>query len=204
LTKHRDLGNSELHEDKGVASASDYELYFADGAGSGEWKPLLYTESKALTGSSVEFTGLGEFAFVQLDLFNVQKNTTTNHMILCQLGNNSGYTTSSSYYSDFWDSGGDSSSAQTGLSAGFFRNDTGLVNNGINCSTLFISNFNQARYTISVTGQHMLGSSFNVANVGDFVEFVREEKAYNKLKLVDTIGASFDGGTAVLTGWRSY
>jgi hypothetical protein len=204
VTKHRDLGNSELHEDKGAASASDMELYFADGTGSGEWKPLLYAESKALSGSSVEFTGLGEFAFIQLDLFNIQKNTTTNHHILVQVGNDSGYTTSSSYYTDYWDSGGDGTDQLTGFIAGWFKNDTGLDSSAINCSTLFITNFNKERYSVSTTSEHMIGTSFSANNVADRVGFIREQVNYNKLRLVDTIGASFEGGTAVLTGWRSY
>lgn len=205
MTKHRNLGNSEFHEDKGVAAANDKELYFADGEDSGEWKPLIYTTSSALSGASVEFTGLGEFAFVQVDLFNVQKNTSSNHHILVQLGNDAGYTTSSVYYVDFWDSNTDLAQQFTGLTAGFFKDDTALANSGINCSTLFISNFNQARYTISTLGEHMITpTTFNINNVCDRVGFVREQKAYNKLRLVDTIGAEFTGGTIVVSGWRHY
>lgn len=207
MTAHNALANSELHEDKGVASANDNELYWADGSGSGEWKPLVYTTSHTVSGTeaTIEFTGLGEFAFVQVDLFNIQKNTSTDHVIICQLGNDSGYTTSSIYYRDSWNSGGDASAQSTGLDAAYFKDDTGLANSGINCSTLFISNFNIERYTIATASDHMITpTTFNVNDVVDRVIFVREQKAYNKIKLTDTIGASFTGGTVVVSGWRYY
>ena len=203
MTKHRNLSNSELHEDKGVSSANDGELYFADGASSGEWKPLIYTTSSTMSGSSVEFTGLGEFAFVQVDSFDVQLNTSTDHSIIIQLGNDSGYTTSSVYYQDRWDSSGDGSGNQTGLELGYFKDDTGLANSGINCSTVFIGNFNIARYTIATSGEHFITpTTFSVENVSDRVHFVREQVAYNKFRVISSIGASFTGGTLVVTGWR--
>lgn len=207
MTKHRNLSNSELHEDKGVAAANDRELYWSNGSGSGEWKPLIYTTSHTVSGteSSIEFTGLGEFVFVQVDLFNIQKNTSTDHSIIVQLGNDSGYTTSSVYYQDRWDSASDNSGLQTGLEAGWFKDDTGLANSGINCSTLFITNFNIARYTIATSSEHMINpTTFNVNNVVDRMHFVREQVAYNKLRLTDNIGASFTGGTVVISGWRHY
>lgn len=135
----------------------------------------------------------------------ILKNTTTDHHILCQLGNDSGYTTSSSYYRDYWDSGFDAAEQHTGLTAGYFKDDTGLANSGINCSTLFIANFNVARYTIATLGEHMITpTTFSVNNVADSIQFVREQVRYNKLRLVDTIGAAFTGGTVVVSGWREY
>lgn len=38
MVLHRDLTGADLHEPKGVASASAETLYHADGAGSGTWK----------------------------------------------------------------------------------------------------------------------------------------------------------------------
>jgi len=39
--EHSLLSNSELHEPKGVSSASADEVYVADGAGSGAWKKIV-------------------------------------------------------------------------------------------------------------------------------------------------------------------
>lgn len=38
MALHRDLPDSELHEPKGVVSASGGDVYVADGAGGGDWK----------------------------------------------------------------------------------------------------------------------------------------------------------------------
>lgn len=205
MTKHRNL--TSLHEDKGVAAANDRELYWADGSGSGNWKPLVYTTSHTVSGteSSIEFTGLGEFGLVQVDLFGIEKNTTTDHYILCQLGNDSGYTTSSLYYLDFWHSNNKGSANTTGLPAAFFKDDTSLANSGINCSTMVVTNFNVPRYTIASSSDHFLTpTTFNTGDVGDRMTFVREQKRYNKIRLVDDIGAAFTGGTIVVSGWRYF
>lgn len=47
--QHNALSGAELHEPKGVASASSNETYVADGAGSGEWTE---PEPKGLSGES--------------------------------------------------------------------------------------------------------------------------------------------------------
>lgn len=37
MALHKDLTGADLHEPKGVASASSGQVYVADGAGSGSW-----------------------------------------------------------------------------------------------------------------------------------------------------------------------
>jgi len=209
MTLHNALANSELHEDKGVASANDQELYFARGGGSGtgDWKPLIYTTSWTYSSDTdvVEFTDLDEFAFVQIDTFNIQLDTSTNQHIRCQLGNDSGYSTSSIYYEFRWHSSGDTSSIADGLTLGLFKDDTGLANSGINCSSTMITNFNQERYTVACLREHYLTTTtFVVSDVGSRQQFVRERKAYNKLKVYPANGDNFTGGTITLTGWRNF
>lgn len=41
---HKDLTGSELHEPKGVASASSNTAYFADGSGSGSWRKITTSD----------------------------------------------------------------------------------------------------------------------------------------------------------------
>lgn len=38
--QHIDIPDAELHEPKGAATATDKEVYLADGAGSGEWRKI--------------------------------------------------------------------------------------------------------------------------------------------------------------------
>ena len=40
---HANLTGSDLHEPKGVASATANKVYVSDGAASGAWTPLMYT-----------------------------------------------------------------------------------------------------------------------------------------------------------------
>ena len=42
--QHRDIPNAQLHEPKDVDSASNKEVYLADGAGSGEWRRITDSE----------------------------------------------------------------------------------------------------------------------------------------------------------------
>lgn len=50
MVAHKDLTGADLHESKGVASASINTVYVADGSGSGTWKTL---EASSISGSSV-------------------------------------------------------------------------------------------------------------------------------------------------------
>ena len=43
-TQHKDLSGSDLHEPKGVASASNKTVYVANGSGSGAWSAYLATD----------------------------------------------------------------------------------------------------------------------------------------------------------------
>lgn len=69
MAEHRNLTGSDLHEPKGVASASVNTAYFADGSGSGSWRkvtvadlnnttlfPNLFTVSATITDISTAQT----------------------------------------------------------------------------------------------------------------------------------------------------
>lgn len=50
--EHKDIPDAQLHEPKGVASASEGDVYVADGVGSGSWtSPELEGQALAATGS---------------------------------------------------------------------------------------------------------------------------------------------------------
>lgn len=40
MVQHKDLTGAELHEPKGVETASSGEVYVADGSGSGSWQAI--------------------------------------------------------------------------------------------------------------------------------------------------------------------
>jgi len=92
--QHSALSGSDLHEPKGIASASVNQIYAADGAGSGNWYKI-YTqgfEDYNHAGSSIALTsgvsaqllndGAGTFTnkAYQLPGFNDIWNTTTNQL----------------------------------------------------------------------------------------------------------------------------
>lgn len=67
---HSSLTGAELHEPKGVASASDREVYVADGAASGAWETLpqsfvvaLGDETTTLTTGTAKVTFRMPYAF---------------------------------------------------------------------------------------------------------------------------------------------
>lgn len=51
MVAHRDLTGADLHEPKGVATASIDTIYVADGSGSGSWKKV---EATSLSGTSIK------------------------------------------------------------------------------------------------------------------------------------------------------
>lgn len=69
---HKDLTGVDLHEPKGVAGASDGDVYIADGAGSGDWSPkgpqvaqLIQTENGGVDGTQP--TNNNEWEQTELD-----------------------------------------------------------------------------------------------------------------------------------------
>lgn len=60
MPEHVDIADPEIHEPKGVAAASAYEVYIADGVGSGAWGKLLsYGEINTLESDSVSVSSIG-------------------------------------------------------------------------------------------------------------------------------------------------
>lgn len=55
MPNHADLTGVQLHEPKGVSGASAYEVYVADGAGSGSWEKITKNN---LTGSGLPYVWL--------------------------------------------------------------------------------------------------------------------------------------------------
>lgn len=50
--QHRLIPDAELHEPKGVASATNHQVYVANGVGSGTWKRIDSTDLAGLTGDA--------------------------------------------------------------------------------------------------------------------------------------------------------
>lgn len=55
--EHSAISDPYIHEPKGVAAASAGEVYIADGAGSGEWRILDFTDIDVTVPSSASDTG---------------------------------------------------------------------------------------------------------------------------------------------------
>ena len=202
MTAHKDLANAELHEQKGVAESSDMQMYFSDGSGSGTWQYLLETAGSwtySTDVSSIEFTDLDDYAFLQIDLSGIELGSNTNQTIFCQVGNDSGYTTSSIYYNNYWSSNIEDTEAIAGLSLGFFRN-TAPANSMINISSTLLANFNIERYGIATSQEVMDEDTTTTGGFLQRTQFIREIKAYNKIKIFAT--DDFTAGTIIVTGYR--
>lgn len=59
MALHKDLPDSELHEPKGVASASAGTVYIADGSGSGSWSTPL--SKQVLQAAIVDISNAGTY-----------------------------------------------------------------------------------------------------------------------------------------------
>lgn len=193
MTDHNALGNSELHEPKGVASASDGQVYVADGAGSGTWE-YLYTEQNygaISTGTSFDLTGLGDYAAIYITMPNISSDTNTDHSWSLQFGNAGGLTTSAVYFSTIWDYGAYTGSGSYGAETSLRGGQSFTRTPGVYChqsnNYLFL-NFNKPRYTVGGGVSNM--GLFRFANA--FIKpgccfYVREEKAYDRLRLTTSV-----------------
>ena len=201
MVAHSALGNSELHEPKGVASATDYTVYVADGAGSGAWERLIEEATPvSLSGTSTTITGLGDYAVVYLITPEVASSSGTNHWFACRVGNAGGLTVSSVYYDISYDKDGQYTNfGATSWHAGFSRtNSAGNTTYGESYQLITIMNFNKPYYstysclanvdraqTTSLEARHAFG-------------MIREQKAYDRITLYETYG--FEDGDILVTG----
>ena len=62
--QHNSLGGAELHEPKGVASATSGQVYIANGAGSGAWAAPVVDPSDGTAGEVPVANGSGDVAWV--------------------------------------------------------------------------------------------------------------------------------------------
>lgn len=203
MTNHNALANSELHEMKGASTAGDSEVYFADGAGSGEWKTLIEVVGSwehTTDTDEIIFEDIGNYCMIQVDISGITLDTNTNQNILLQLGSDSGFTTSSIYYNAWWHSGGEGTSLSNGMLLAFYRNAS-PANSLVNFSSTFITNFNQPRYTIATSQEAFDESTTATGGFSSRTHWVREQTAYNKLKIIPQTD-TFTGGSVVVTGYR--
>lgn len=97
-TRHTAITDAEKHEPKGAADAAAWEVYRADGAGSGSWgKPFKLigsetTSSSPTTDTYIEFTGLD--GYDELYLVCAILEAPTSQELYLQIDNSGTYTTS--------------------------------------------------------------------------------------------------------------
>jgi|DEB0MinimDraft_3_1074331.scaffolds.fasta_scaffold01644_7 hypothetical protein len=193
---------SELHQPKGVASASDNTVYVADGAESGSWDYLCKEVS---TGSftnttSKEITGLGDFAVVYLTVPFIESSSTTNHWIQMQVGNDSGYTTSTRYYSYNWNYQDNSSNTAATSWRVAYSLDTNLALWGEQTLVVCVTNFNKDYNSVMTSYENLDREQSTNALVYPGTGLIKESKSYNKLRL--TANYSFDANDMTVVGIR--
>jgi len=204
MTLHNVLANAELHEDKDVSTAADGEVYFSDGAGSGDHSPLVATAGSWTYSSdttSIEFTGLDDYAILELTLSDIQLDSETNQNIVLQVGSDAGYTTSSVYYGNSWHSGGENTTNTNGLVLGDYKTSTSPFISFINASTSLITNFNVERYLISATHQMFPDTTSTTAAWRNRIGWVRERAKYNKIRIRSDNLDNFTAGSITVGGY---
>ena len=186
MPKHEALTGANLHEPKGVASATDNTVYTADGTGSGAWEVIFEEQTQLLSGTSSTITGLGDYAVIYITTPEISSSSNNNRWWEMQFGNSGGITSSAIYYSCGWFYAGiedhpSESSLRFGLS--YTSNPGAYVEQSVNL--LFI-NFNKEAYTVG-GGVSSLNRSQFAAGLGrQFAYYAREEKAYDRIRFTWT------------------
>ena len=201
MVDHAALSNSELHEPKGVASATDYTVYVADGAGSGAWERLIEEATAvSVSGTSTTVTGLGDYAWVYIMVPEIASSSGTNHDLTLRVGNAGGLTSTAVYYNYTWDYANNyTNSAGTSWEVGrTFETFSTNATYGQSYTLITISNFNKTYYsTMGITSNMDRGQTTNcLARQGS--GFIREQKAYDRITLYDSY--TFGAGDILVTG----
>lgn len=84
--QHKNIPDAQLHEPKGVASASAGEAYIADGAGSGDWKSVQLAQCAGLRATTTGDTTGITTSFKEIN------NAAIGGTLTWALGTNSGLT----------------------------------------------------------------------------------------------------------------
>ena len=202
MTLHNALANSELHEDKGVAEATDMEAYVSDGGGSGAWASpvveVVGTWDYSTDVSSIDFEGLGDYALLQIDLVGITTDSATNQWVHVRVGNDSGFENSSVYHCTYWDSHNVGNSLLSALGLGLYKNSTPAA--GLNFSSCFLTNFNIGRYKTAVVQASWDESTTTPTAFRKYDWFIRNNEAMNKLRIA--CSNDFTGGSIVISGYR--
>lgn len=145
---HSALPNAELHEPKGVASATDGDVYIANGSGSGSWGPIVENIASGSLTDELEITGLDPYVIVGLSFTAWYDNDGGDNEFGIRLGSNGSYLSSSSgYKSTFWDYTAndllpaDGSTDSTSIWAGY--TPTNGAPSADNFTSMVIYNFNK-------------------------------------------------------------
>lgn len=159
MTKHNALADSELHTPKGADSAELYQMLYADGLGAtsfshfledidaghttvGEWDYA----TDGLDGSgNIVFNNLEDYGYIEIDFHDLVNSSAST--IYNQVGTNSGWVTTSSYYSVYYYR---SSTFDGNLDLASTAGYLGLAASSSNSSVMKIQlfNFNQAAPTL--------------------------------------------------------
>lgn len=201
MVAHNALGNSELHEPKGVASATDYYVYVADGAGSGAWEPLIEEATAvSLSGTSTTVTGLGDYAVVYIMIPEIASSSTTDHFFTLRVGNAGGLTTSGVYYTSLYNKDGQLSNfGGTAWSVAWSQTDGARhPTYGESYALITIMNFNKPYYsTMSSVANIDKAQLTNLESYHCF-GMIREQKAYDRITIYDSY--TWDDGDILVTG----
>ena len=200
-TRHTSITDPNIHEPKGVASASDNQVYRANGSGSGTWEaPLTLIETKEIVSSTstIEFNGLDNYSSLYLVIEGVEfsSSAATNYMRM-QVG--SPYRTSN-YLNQVL---GDGVDETDGISTGFIigRHNSGVLD--CNFGAVEILNFNVSSAPTVVRGATFATNnnpidSFPSSGIPyHFFGMYTTNETHEDLRLDSTAGYTFESGSTL-------
>lgn len=197
---HASLTGTQNHEPLDVSSATNNQLRFADGDGSGDWK-VLFQKSEwnySTPVSAVEFTSISDFNEIVIWYHDVIQSSSTG--LYLQLGDNiSDYRTTSGDYK--WSregqtDGSDASVADTGFMIADGKYHTGYIK---------LVNFNKIGLTLINGLTHVANTSFGAGGAETRAVNGKMTTAdnYDKLRFNFENAGNFSGGRIVVIGMTS-
>ena len=196
MVKHNLLPDADLHTPKGADSALSNQFLMANGDGTSSFQNFLVDIGEwdvAVDGAIPEFTGLGDYAYLELQTFDFITDSGLGNYINCQVGNTGGYQTGDTYQTfEYYRTA--SAEGWRGLGGSSFRRCGSVLNSAGN-------QFSDCRfYNFNLSAPTLCHARSFVTSLGQEAIHVEVSlQPWDRLKLIPSVG-SFLSGKVYLRG----
>lgn len=193
---HSTITDPDIHEPKGISSASGGRVYRADGAGSGAWvRPIeLLASGDDVSGTSFDVTGLSDYRQI---IFVLEASNVSNDEFVLQLYSTSGAVWRTSGYLSSFHHSSDNADISAAPTNGLGIAKTFSSGRSYSTAIARISNFNSATQKTQCIAESAAMNTFypTSATTSSSDKGVTYQSLYNTAEAHEGIRLSTQGGS---------